>query len=106
MLPDIRPGGEMAGEIATGANAQNLAPIKKTPKFTAFADSSRSMIDMAEGARKVLNHTENNGTEDRIHPRCPAVRTERPTGRRLGNDQGARRADQDQPQHRTLEPAN
>ncbi|KAI1829211.1 hypothetical protein DTO027I6_9892 [Penicillium roqueforti] len=58
--------GEMAAVIATGANAQNLPPIRRgTPKPTALAEPPRSMDDIAEGARKVLNHIENNGTVDR-----------------------------------------
>ncbi|KAJ5111868.1 hypothetical protein NUU61_001498 [Penicillium alfredii] len=52
--------------MATGANAQNLPPIRRgTSKNTALADPPRSMDDIAEGARKVLNHIENNGAEDR-----------------------------------------
>lgn len=56
----------MAAEIATGANAQNLPPIRRgTSKNSVLADPPRSMDDIAEGACKVLNHIENNGTEDR-----------------------------------------
>ncbi|KAJ5766172.1 uncharacterized protein N7511_003788 [Penicillium nucicola] len=52
--------------MATGANAQNLPPIRRgTSKNTALTDPPRSMEDIAEGARRVLNHIENNGTEDR-----------------------------------------
>ncbi|OQD72538.1 hypothetical protein PENANT_c176G08552 [Penicillium antarcticum] len=52
--------------MATGANAQNLPPIRRgTSKNTALADPPRSMDDIAEGARRVLNHIENNGSEDR-----------------------------------------
>ncbi|KAJ5766657.1 uncharacterized protein N7511_004273 [Penicillium nucicola] len=52
----------MAAAMATGANAQNLHPIRRgTSKNTALADPPRSMEDIAEGARKVLNHIENNG---------------------------------------------
>lgn len=56
----------MAAAIATGANAQNLLPVRRgTPRITALADPPRSMDDIAEGARRVLNHIENSGTEDR-----------------------------------------
>jgi hypothetical protein len=49
--------------ITTGANAQNLPPIRRgTPKITALVDPPRSMDDIAEG---VLNHIEKNGTEER-----------------------------------------
>ena len=52
--------------VGTGANAQILPPDRRgTPKTTALADPPRSMDDIAEGARRVLNHIENNGTEDR-----------------------------------------
>jgi hypothetical protein len=36
-----------------------------TPKSMVPGDPPRSMVDIAEGARRVLNHIENNGTEDR-----------------------------------------
>ncbi|KAJ5902958.1 hypothetical protein N7504_005341 [Penicillium tannophilum] len=56
----------MATEIATGANAQNLLLVRRgTPKNSALAEPPRSMDDVAEGARRVLNHIENNGMEDR-----------------------------------------
>ncbi|KAJ5369386.1 zinc knuckle domain protein [Penicillium cosmopolitanum] len=56
----------MAAVVATGANAQNLPPIRRaTPKPMVLADPPRSMDDIAERARKVLNHIENNGMEDR-----------------------------------------
>ena len=56
----------MAAEIATGANAQNLLPVRRgTSKNSALAEPPRSMDDVAEGARRVLNHIENNGMEDR-----------------------------------------
>ncbi|KAI1829097.1 hypothetical protein CBS147337_10089 [Penicillium roqueforti] len=56
----------MAAEMATGANAQNLRAIRRgTSKNSALADPPRSMDEIAEGACKVLNHIENNGTEDR-----------------------------------------
>ncbi|KAJ5455490.1 zinc knuckle domain protein [Penicillium daleae] len=53
---------EMAVLVATGANAQKLPPDRKGPPKTTVP---RSMDDIAEGARQVLNHIENNGTEDR-----------------------------------------
>ncbi len=56
----------MAAMVATGANAQNLPPDRRgPPKTTVPGDPPRSMDDIAEGARRVLNHIENNGTEDR-----------------------------------------
>ncbi|KAJ5144430.1 hypothetical protein N7526_001938 [Penicillium atrosanguineum] len=56
----------MAAIVATGANAQRLPPERKgTPKPTASGDPPRSMEDIAEGARRVLNYIENNGSEDR-----------------------------------------
>ena len=55
----------MAAVMATGANAQNLPPIRRgTSKNMALADPPRTMDDIAEG-RRVLNHIENNGSEDR-----------------------------------------
>lgn len=52
--------------MATGANAQYLLPVRRgTSKNSALADPPRSMDDIAEGARRVLNHIENNGSEDR-----------------------------------------
>lgn len=52
--------------VATGANAQNLPPDRRgPPKTTEPGEPPRSMDDIAEGARRVLDHIENNGTEDR-----------------------------------------
>ena len=56
----------MVAIVATGANAQKLPPDRRgPPKTTVPGDPPRSMDDIAEGARRVLNHIENNGTEDR-----------------------------------------
>lgn len=56
----------MAVMVATGANAQKLPPERRgTPNPTVPGDPPRSMEDIAEGAHRVLNHTENNGTEGR-----------------------------------------
>ena len=53
--------------VATGANAQKLPPDRRGPPKTMVpvTHPPRSMDDIAEGARRVLNHIENNGTEDR-----------------------------------------
>ncbi|KAJ5110283.1 zinc knuckle domain protein [Penicillium argentinense] len=52
--------------VATGANVQKLPPDRRGPPKTMVPrDPPRSMDDIAEGARQVLNHIENNGTEDR-----------------------------------------
>lgn len=55
----------MAVMIATGANAQKLpSERRRTPKSMVPGDPPQSMADIAEGPRRVLNHIENNGTED------------------------------------------
>ncbi|KAJ5094892.1 hypothetical protein N7532_007222 [Penicillium argentinense] len=52
--------------VATGANVQKLPPDRRGPPKTMVPrDPPKSMDDIAEGARQVLNHIENNGTEDR-----------------------------------------
>ncbi|KAF3006934.1 hypothetical protein E8E15_001207 [Penicillium rubens] len=56
----------MAAMVATGANAQKLPPDGRgTPKTMVPGGPPTSMDDIAEGARRVLNHIENNSTEDR-----------------------------------------
>ena len=56
----------MAAMVATGANAQKLPPDGRgTPKTKVPGGPPTSMDDIAEGARRVLNHIENNGSEDR-----------------------------------------
>ncbi|KAJ5215537.1 uncharacterized protein N7498_001944 [Penicillium cinerascens] len=51
--------------VATGANAQKLPPDRRgTPKPAAAGGRPISMNDIAEGARLVLDHIENNGTTD------------------------------------------
>jgi hypothetical protein len=52
--------------VATGVNAQSL-PLKGegTPKSMAPGDPLRSMEDIADGARRLLNYIEKNETEDR-----------------------------------------
>ena len=56
----------MAAMVATGANAQKLPPDKRgTPKLAAPGGRPVSMNDIAEGARRVLDHIDNNGTMDR-----------------------------------------
>lgn len=58
--------GKMAVQVATGANAQKLPPGRRgTPKSMVPSDPPRPMADIAGGAHRVLNHIENNGTEDR-----------------------------------------
>lgn len=56
----------MAAIVVTGANAQKFPPNRRgPPKTIAPGYSPRSMDDIAEGARRVLNHIENNSNEDR-----------------------------------------
>lgn len=56
----------MTAMIATGVNAQKLPPeMRGTPKTAAPDHLCRSINNITEGARQVLNHIENNGTEDR-----------------------------------------
>ncbi|KAJ5195521.1 uncharacterized protein N7498_008959 [Penicillium cinerascens] len=56
----------MAALVASGANAQKLRPDRRgTPKPAAPGDRLVSMNDIAEGARRVLDHVEKNGTMDR-----------------------------------------
>jgi hypothetical protein len=52
--------------VATGANAQKLPPERRgILKSMVLGALPRSMEDIVEGARRVLNHIENNGIEDR-----------------------------------------
>jgi hypothetical protein len=58
--------GEMTVVVATCANAQILPPEKRgTLNPTVPRDPLQSMEDIAAGTRRVLNHTQNNGTQDR-----------------------------------------
>ncbi len=85
----------MAARVATGANAQKLPPNKRgTPKpATPGGRDGRHRRGGMPGAGSHRKHWHGGQICHWIYPGCPPVRTERLTGRRTGDNQGARSAD-------------